>query len=454
MEQEKKDGNYALNTLKDIWKYDPVRLLDLGNTLQVLLSQNNPKTNEEVRATSNFEKEVEGVRRPVSHTLTEAIRLVPDIITLASGPGYAAIKQTVTKNSAKKLGKGVAEKLVRETSSEAADAFSKSLFLPKGLKDKAGKKWVRELYENEEAMKRIAGRDLKTDEIKAIRNALPDSIKKKIDAQNVELSDVASDRYQIMFDLQQMKDYDLGFGDTYYTRKFKDTDPFYKKKLKAFEDLVVKNGLDDAEKLAEYRNFIAHNTGVDRDGVQRIIDNLDAVPIGHRSDTASEYVADSILESIPKHRKIDNKWTKAKEVGKDTFNPVHTAFIGADALAATANSLGKNAKERHIRSNGLEMKPDYYTRGSEPTPVSDFLASMFNVDFDDPARFNERDINYFFKFLEKEGIIEPGIKDKWTPRQKVSVMRELLREDGLNEIVKNKWLKSDIRNEWFYGDEE
>ena len=34
MEQEK-DGNYALNTWKDIWKYDPARLLDLGNDFQI-----------------------------------------------------------------------------------------------------------------------------------------------------------------------------------------------------------------------------------------------------------------------------------------------------------------------------------------------------------------------------------------------------------------------------------
>lgn len=443
MKQEKKDGNYALNTIKDIWKYDPARLLDLGNLAQVLVSQNKPEVNEEARATSNFEKLTEDKRRPIKHTLADAARLLPDLITLAAGPGYAAIKQTVTKNSAKKLGKGVAEKLVKETSSEAADAFSKSLFLPKGLKDKAGKKWVRELYENEEAMKRIAGRDLKTDEIKAIRNALPDSIKKKIDAQNVELSDVASDRYQIMLELQHMKDYDLGFGDTYYINKFRDIDPSARRKVKAFEDLVIKNGLDDAEKLAEYRNFIAHNTDVDRDGVQRIIDNLDAVPIGHRSDTTSEYVADSILRDIPK-QKID-KMTKLKEVGKDTFNPVHTAFIGADVVDKAASGLGKNARELITRNNGLEMKPDYWTRGSEPTPVSDFIASIFNVDFDDPTRFNKKDIDTFFEFLEDVGTIEPGIKDKWTPRQKVSVMREMLSDKDYGPYIKEEWAKSKYR---------
>lgn len=441
MEQEKeKDGNYALNTLRDIWKYDPARLLDLGNTFQVLFTQNKPEKDEVARATSNFEKEVEGVRRPISHTLADATRLLPDIITLASGPGYAAVKQAVTKNSAKRLGKEVAEKLVEETSSDVADAFSKSLFLPKDLKDKAGKKWVRELYENEDAMKRVAGKDLKADEVKAIKKSLSGSIEEKIAKQNDNLDEITDDMQQMVLSLHEVFD------------NMKWDDPFYKQKAQAIEELVIQNGFEDVDTLAKYKNFIAHASGLEPARVQRIIDNLDALPVGHRARAISWYDADDILKNIPKQK--TDKWAKVKEVVKDTFNPLHTAFTGINATATAAGGLGKNTKELVIRNKGLEMKPDYWTLGSEPTPVADFLASMFNVDFDDPARFNERDINYFFKFLEKEGIIEPGIKDKWTPRQKVSVMRELLREDGLNEIVKNKWLKSDIRNEWFHGDEE
>lgn len=429
MEQEKeKDGNYALNTLKDIWKYDPARLLDLGNTFQVLLTQKDPKTNEEVRAITNFEKLTEDSRRPIKHTLADAARLLPDIITLASGPGYAAIKQTVTKNSAKKLGKEVAEKLVAETSSEAADAFNKSLFLPKELKNKAGKRWVRELYENEDAMKRIAGRDLKADEVKAIKKSLLGSIEEKIVKQNDNLDEIADDMQQMVVSLHEM------FNNTKWD------DPFYKQKAQAIQELVIQNGFDDVDTLAKYKNFIARESGLGKDRVQRIIDNLDALPAGHRARAELEYAADDILKNIPKQK--TDKWSKVKEVGKDVFNPVHTGLVGADALAATANSLGKNAKELVTRNKGLEMKPDYWTLGSEPTPVSDFIASVFNVDFDDPARFNKKDIDVFFDFLEDEGAIEPGIKDKWSPRQKVSVMREMLSNKYYGPFIKGRWAKS------------
>ena len=435
MEEEKKDGNYALNTWQDIWKYDKARLLDLGNDFQVWISQDKPEIDEESRAITSFEKLTEDRPRPIKHTLVDAVRVLPDIITLASGPVYAAAKQAVVKGSAKKLGKEVAEKLVKETASEVADTFSKSLLLPKNLKNKAGKKWARDLYENEAAMRRIVGRDLKADELRAIKNALPESIEKKVAKQNSRLAEVDDDRFQIMVALRQM------FENT--DRKM---DPFYEKKLKAFQDLVVDNGLDDAKKLAEYKNFIARESGLSRDRVQRIIDNLDAIPAGYRSNVSSEYTADSILKNIPK-QKID-KMTKFKEVSKDTFNPVHTAVAGLGVGRKAAESVLGTAKESVIKGNGIVMKPNYWTLGSEPTPASDFFASMFNVDFDDPARFNKKDIDAFFDFLEDIGTIEPGIKDKWTPRQKVSVLREMMDDKEYGSYIKKRWANSKHKKDW------
>jgi len=87
-----------------------------------------------------------------------------------------------------------------------------------------------------------------------------------------------------------------------------------------------------------------------------------------------------------------------------------------------------------------------------PTPLFDFIASLFNVDFNDPARFNKKDIDTFFDFLEDAGYIEPGIKDKWTPRQKVSVMREILSDKLINKRVKEKWAESKYKenlNEYY-----
>ena len=44
---------------------------------------------------------------------------------------------------------------------------------------------------------------------------------------------------------------------------------------------------------------------------------------------------------------------------------------------------------------------------------------------------------------EDAKYIEPGITDKWTPRQKVSVMREILSDKTINERVTEKWADSE-----------
>ena len=187
MEQEKKDGSYKLNTFKDIWKYDKARLLDLGNDFQVLLSQNKPEVNEEGRALSNFEKLTEDVPRPVSHTLVDASRVLPDIIALALAPAAKGVGKAISKGVTKGATKGVAKKLVSEGTSDAAKAFSKSKFLPRDDKVLAGKKWVRDLLENKDAMERVAGKKLSNKEVEAIRKNINEFVPHKIDKNNAEV---------------------------------------------------------------------------------------------------------------------------------------------------------------------------------------------------------------------------------------------------------------------------
>ena len=184
MEEEKKDGNYALNTFEDILKYDWPRLLDIGNIIQVGISQNKPEIDEEARAISNFEKLTEDRRRPISHTLVDATRLLPDIIALAGPALWKAGVKATGRKAAEKTGSKVARKIVGENTSDIAQAFNNSKLLSRDAKDTAAKRWVRNLYENKEAMNRAAGRNLSEDEIKAVRNELPNAVAEKIKLYN------------------------------------------------------------------------------------------------------------------------------------------------------------------------------------------------------------------------------------------------------------------------------
>lgn len=401
-QEEKKDGDYALNTLNDIWKYDPARLLDLGNDLQVFISQNKPELNEEARASSNFEKLTEDRPRRISHTLVDATRLLPDLIALAAGPGIAAAKKAIGKKAAKDTGAKVAKKLVGENTTDIAQAFNNSKLLSRDTKDIAAKKWVRDLYENKEAMNRVAGRNLSEDEIKAVRSELPNAVTEKI------------------------KKYNAGVDK-------------YKSVEKGIEDAIT-YGIDSTSK--KYFSIQELTRKLTKDEMKTLLKNIAELPEYDKSASFSHINPDRILKGIPKekHNAVKDVLLGGVEGVKSLVTPVPTAL---GTLKAADAALNKAGKINFQTDKELEIKPDYYAKGSLPTPVSDFIASMFNVDFNDPARFNKKDIDAFFDFLEEAGYIEPGIKDKWTPRQKVSVMREILSDKTVNKRVKEKWAESE-----------
>lgn len=416
MAEKEKDGDYALNTLKDIWKYDPTRLLDLGNSIQVGISQNKPEIDEEARAISNFEKLTEDRRRPVSHTLIDATRLLPDIIALAAGPGIAAAKKAIGKKAAKNVGSKVANKLVGENTSDIAQAFNNSKLLSRDAKDTAAKKWVRNLYENKEAMNRVAGRNLSEDEIKAVRNELPNAV-----AEKIKLYNEGVDKYKSV--------------------------------EKGVEEIVTLNESTQPTLFRLAKEELVRAGKLTKDEMKTLLKNIAELPEYDKSASFSHINVDRILKGIPKekHDVVKDVLSDVIEGAKSLGAPVPTALTTLKA----ADALNDSIKTKLKPNNELEMKPDYYTRGSMPTPVSDFIASMFNVDFNDPARFNKKDIDTFFDFLEDAGYIEPGIKDEWTPRQKVSVMREILSDEVIGERVKEKWANSEHKknlNKYYMGE--
>ena len=409
MEEKEKDGDYALNTFKDIWKYDPTRLLDLGNDFQVLLSRNKPEIDEERRASSNFEKLTEDRPRPISHTLVDASRVVPDIAFLL-GPalikgGSKAIGKAVGKAVTKGATKDVAKKLVNEGTSDAAKVLSKSKFLPRDEKVMAGKKWVRDLLENKDAMERVAGKKLSDKEVEGIRKNIKEFVPHKIDAYNA--------------DVDKLKD--------------------------VLKRLNIKEKFNTKDDLVKYLSTNKKSLGLTDTEYKNLIKNIDVLPDAKISK--AHLPVDRIIE---KDKKI---FTPLENISELAPGHIHSSLIGADATLKAADAgINKMGKVNFQTNKELEMKPDYWTKGSEPTPVFDFIASLFNVDFNDPTRFNKKDIDTFFEFLEDAGYIEPGIKDKWTPRQKVSVMREILSDKLINEDVKGRWAESKYKenlNEYY-----
>ena len=411
-QEEKKDGNYALSNWKDIWKYDPARLLDLGNDVQFLISQNKPEIDEEARAISNFEKLTEDKPRPISHTLVDATRLLPDIIALA-GPalvkgGFKAITKAVGKGVTKGATKGVAKTLVNRGTSDAAQAFSKSKFLPRDDKVMAGKKWVRDLLENKDAMEAVASKKLSDNEVKAIRKNIKKFATQKIDTYNA--------------DVDKLKD--------------------------VLKRLNIKNGsFETKDDLIRYLSKNKKSLGLTDTEYKNLIKNIDVLP---DASISHAHLNPDRIEDLKEGKNTLNTLGNIRENIRELApGKIHSSILGADATMKVGDAAMNDVLRPKLQSRPtIELKPHYWTQGSKPTPVSDFIASVFNVDFDDPARFNKKDIDAFFEFLEDIGTIEPGIKDKWTPRQKVSVLRELMSDKEYGSYIKERWANSKHKKNW------
>ena len=190
------------------------------------------------------------------------------------------------------------------------------------------------------------------------------------------------------------------------------------------------------------RRHFVDNKILTKDEWEKLGKNLAELPEYDKGMSFSRINVDRILKEIPKEKRntVKDVLFGGVEGVKSFGAPLTVADLTLKAADAGINKMGK---VNFQTNKELEIKPDYYARGSMPTPVSDFTASVFNVDFNDPARFNKKDIYTFFEFLEDAGYIEPDIKDKWTPRQKVSVMREILSDKIINEYVKEKWANSE-----------
>lgn len=403
-EEEKKDGNYALNTFEDIGKYDLTRLLDLGNDFQVLISQNKPEIDEERRAISNFEKLTEDKPRPISHTLVDASRVVPDL-ALLFGPalikgGFKALTKAFGKGITKGATKGVAKTLVNEGTSDAAKALSKSKFLSRDDKVMAGKKWVRDLLENKDAMERVAGKKLSDKEVEGIRKNIKEFVPHKVDIYNA--------------DVDKLKD--------------------------VFKRLNIKERFDTKEDLVKYLSTNKKSLGLTDTEYKNLIKNIDILPDARISHA---HLNPGRIEELKEGKNTLGK-NVLENIRELAPGNIHSSILGADATMKVADAAINDILRPTLQSRPtIELKPHYWTKGSKPTPISDFIASVFNVDFDDPTRFNKKDIDTFFEFLEDRGTIEPGIKDKWTARQKVSVMRELLSDEILSQDIKDDWAESE-----------
>jgi hypothetical protein len=281
----------------------------------------------------------------------------------------------------------------------------------------AAKAWVRNLKSDKFAMDRIAGRRLSDKETNAILKNIDEFVPHRIDKYNAKI-----DELNDLFKQLGVK------GSSFKNR----------------DDLVdfLGKALDDGKiTRSQYQDTL--------------FSVLELPSVGRPYLSFSHLNVDRVMEP--------SKEVKEVLSFKDAFNDVRDVarpILGNTLVKAADSAINDGIKTKFEAvdfPNGV-IVPGYDYRGAEATPVKDFVLGMLDLDFNDPARFNEKDIEALMSALKEKGYFEKEynrygketgryVVDSWTPRQKISWLREQLSNKNTADLIKNFWLQSEQRKE-------
>ena len=413
-------SEWAINTFGETVKEDPARLLDISNDIQLFAGRYLNAPSETERATSRFNKIVLGENRPISHTATEAAGLLPDIIALGipflKGFSKAAkkAKDIIKANKAEKAAFRKAGEIINKTPipEDKLLATNKKQILndwrtslPSKTTDTKVEKY---LNKNITGVNRnIVRANAKIDNLKESNKVIADLMRKEGLDPTVKLNVVdwlsknaTKARKEIGYDnfnklYKSMYDSSVP---TISTTKFSTYD-ILPESNKVIADMIRKEGLDPTN----YVNTVVKEIGKTVKPDKKMV----VLP------TLTHFVTGAV--------------------------PKNVASAVRYPLIRTAAATGNTAFDKNSSiPEGLtfpEISQYNFNRTRESmelNPLADFLKSLIHIDYNDPALYNENEVNKFLEVAEDNGILAKGTNNmlsEATPRQKVQL---------LNAIMNNK----------------
>lgn len=449
---ENKSNEYAMDTFDEVLKNDPLRILDIGNDTQILLGKAGAPSETE-RATSNFEKEVEGKSRPLSHTLTDASRILPDallsLINFAKNGGVGASKRLIAVNKSKPNSEtaiaaqnAIASTFIKAGKDATVADVQRSLLEPNTLSAWAKTMGVNEAALEKELMKPNNYRKIAEKRAAAVfrtkrlnwRNKLKyNPGLTKVGNEVYRLEDGVKSKEELIDAISPDKLRDAMYDDTLFynsriAKKLKESPEFNDGILEAFES-------DEA--LDFYRDYLKthYRAGRNIDEVINARKGLSSV-----LDDEIAKMSDKIVKRLEDEKALI-AYKKANNISDDDVRKAVETFARREVVdelfGHTALRAAKALGNKELEENAGTIKPNYYTKGLEQDPVMNFIASMFDRDMDDPARFNQKEVDAYWEFLKDAGRVDPKINP--SARQKVSVMRGITKDQPeLIEMWKDK----------------
>lgn len=461
-------GQWALDSAGDVLEHDPLRILDFENDTQMFLNKLGLPS-ETDRATSNFEDLVFKSGRPFRDNYTEfAGRALPFLATASVGPILKGSKVGVNK-----LSKLISNKKASKAFQRAANRQLKNI-----TDDPTVIKNVSKMFKNynseaitEPMITRIGAR-------RALRRAEEEGSKDALKY----LDDIA---------------------DVY-------TNPISKYVIEKSKNLVNEgNSIDQIRGILKNEaQSLSNSSGVDIKDVNTIIDTLlnkkqyfqNYVKIARKASTDikrdilrnpdiyKQFAADNKINYNDIEKLIQGKipidkfkeWDKLKDFhntryvkAQDMLSKLNKATIPdvnkplqatgwediMSKLKLPKEILGSSIKTALVTKapefvtttleNKLDKKPEYTWKNA----LGDTIKDMLGLDWSNPERFNEHEINQYLQWAQDVGLMSTNQWENWTPRQKLLKVKQIAdfaREfDNTGDDYDYKTLYGDTRKEIF-----
>ena len=414
-----KDNEYALDTIEETAKKDPLRLLDIENDTQMVLSKLGAPSETE-RARSNYNKLVYNEPRPVTHHLTEFIgRLLPN---LAAVGGAKVVK--LTGSALKKGGKDFVKKL--------ATAKLKRAALKKAQKGLG--------TENKTLIKVFT--DL-------LKDGGPESVRETADVYEKNGFKILADKIRA-FDTtidgvihSRLKKIP-GDLTTKYNAILNDV-PSLSKQTKIPEDEIVKAIKREADKAFKEPKFEKLNfkddkfvdMGVNPDLYKGLTDEETDILFKNRKDKYREIKESTAFFNTG----LDNVvYATGDELVPDIIKKAPKFFrkAGAAEFNLHAPRLADLAHDKVFYQKPVEKEFKKYTFDKQPDthPVLDLIGDIIGVDYYNPNRWNKEDVEWFLNKAYEKGLFSNKDWTRWTPRQKVLKMKEIVQSPMAANFMK------------------
>jgi hypothetical protein len=461
-------GQWALDSLGDVLENDPLRLLDMENDVQMGLNKLGLPS-ETDRATSNFEDLVFDTGRPFRDNYTEfAGRAIPFLLTAAFGPvvkgskvGLGKLNKLINNKKVNKAFQRAANKQLKNITDDPTviknvnkmfSKVSKPVEYPPVVRVRANSALLKAKHEGvENALNYLD--DIADIYTNPVSKYVADKSKNLVaEGKSIDqIRDILKNEARSLANSSGIDAKDVNnIIDTLLNKK-----QFYQNFTKIARETSSDIKRDIFRNKNVYKQFAADNK-INYNDIEKLVNGK--IPIDKFKDwdklkdfhntryiKAQDTLSKLNKATIPEVNKPLQPEASSWENIMSKLKP--TEVLGPSVATALVTKAPEFATT--VIENKLDNKPEYTWKNA----LGDTLKDMLGLDWSNPERFNEHEVNQYLQWAEDVGLMSSDQWNNWTPREKLLKVKQIAdfaREfDNTGDDYDYKTLYGDTRKEMF-----